>query len=194
MQIGFEGLIILSSILMISYIVYTTYFDDNLEPVQSTLDNREYYVQSDKPDSVNAANLIAEIRQRLIKLVEHIYKLYTPDDEIVMLLHKNFNPDVLKEGNEGNGKVTSYSINKGEEIILCLRNNDKLVDINIMMYVSIHELAHLANKTIGHDNKFWETFSLLLKEAINIGVYKHHEFDKKPIEYCGMSITSDPLK
>lgn len=194
MEIGFEGLIILSSVIVLSYIVYTTYFDDNLEPVKSSVDDREYYVQSDKQDSQEAANLIAEIRQRLITLVNHIYKLYPPDDDMVILLHENFNPDVLKEGVEGTGKTTSYSINKGEEIILCLRSKNKLVDINVMMYVAIHELAHLANRTVGHDSSFWETFSTLLREAINIGIYQHHEFDKKPIEYCGMIITSDPLK
>ena len=194
MEIGFEGLIILSSIIVISYILYTTYFDNNLEPIKSTKDDKEYYVQADKEDSQEAANLIAEIRQRLVTLVNHIYKSYPPNEEMVVLLHENFNPDVLKEGTEGNGKTTSYSINKGEEIILCLRNKNKLMDINIMMYVAIHELAHLANRTVGHDSSFWETFATLLREAINIGVYQHHEFDKKPVEYCGMTITSDPLK
>lgn len=194
MQVGFEGLIIASSIIVISYIVYTTYFDTNLEPIKSSVDNREYYVQADKEDSQEAANLIAEIRQKLVILVNHIYKLYPPDDEMVVLLRENFNPDVLKEGAEGTGKTTSYSINKGEEIILCLRNKNKLMDVNVMMYVAIHELAHLANRTVGHDSSFWETFVTLLKEAINIGVYQHHEFDKKPIEYCGMTISSDPLK
>lgn len=194
MQIGFEGLIILSSVIVVSYIVYTTYFDNNLEPIKSTIDDRVYYVQGDKEDSEQAANLIAEIRKRLMSLVNHIYKMYPPDDDMVILLHENFNPDVLKEGIEGTGKTTSYSINKGEEIILCLRNKNKLMDINIMMYVAIHELAHLANRTVGHDSSFWETFATLLREAINIGVYQHHEFDKRPIEYCGMTITSDPLK
>jgi len=194
MQIGFEGLIILSTVLVVSYLVYTTFFDENLEPVQSSVDNREYLVQSDKNDAQEAANLIAEIRKRLMILVDHIYKLYPPDDEIIVLLRENFNPNVLKEGPEGTGKTTSYSINKGEEIILCLRNKNKLMDINIMMYVAIHELAHLGNRTVGHDASFWETFATLLREAINIGVYQHHEFDKQPIEYCGMTITSDPLK
>lgn len=192
MQIGFEGLIILSTVLLVSYLAYTTFFADNLEAVKSTIDNREYYVQSDKEDTQGAADLIAEIRQRLIMLVEHVLKSYPPDDTKVKLLKQNFNPDVLKEGPDNSG-YTSYSINKGEQIILCLRSKNKLMDINVMMFVAIHELAHLANETIGHDAAFWETFKTLLLEAINIGVYVNHDFDKKPVEYCGMTINSNPL-
>ena len=192
MQIGFEGLIILSTVLLLSYLTYNTFFDDNLEAIKSTVDNREYYVQADREDAKDAANLIAEIRQRLIMLVEHIKKAYPPDDSRVILLKENFDPNVLKEGADNSG-YTSYSINKGEQIILCLRSKNKLMDINVMMFVAIHELAHLANETVGHDTAFWETFKMLLLEAINIGVYVNHDFDKKPVEYCGMTINSNPL-
>ena len=192
MQIGFEGLIILSAVLLISYLTYNTFFDDNLEAVKSTVDNREYYVQADKEDAKEAANLIAEIRRRLIMLVEHFVKAYPSDDSRVILLKQNFDPNVLKEGVDNSG-YTSYSINKGEQIILCLRSKNKLMDINVMMFVAIHELAHLANETVGHDAKFWDTFKTLLLEAINIGVYVNHDFDKQPVEYCGMTINSNPL-
>ena len=98
MQIGFEGLIILSTVLLLSYLTYNTFFDDNLEAVKSTVDNREYYVQADRADAKEAANLIAEIRQRLIMLVEHVIKAYPSNDSRVILLKENFDPNVLKEG------------------------------------------------------------------------------------------------
>jgi hypothetical protein len=192
MNIGFEGLLILSTVILLSYLTYSTFFDTKLEAVKSTLDNREYYVQADKEDAKDAANLIAEIRKRIILLVEHIYKTFPPDDKIVVLLKENFNPDVFKEGDDNSG-YTSYSVNKGEEIILCLRSKNKLMDINVMMFVAIHELAHLANETVGHDMTFWDTFKTLLLEAINIGIYVNHDFDKQPVEYCGMTINSNPL-
>lgn len=193
MKIGVEGLFIVSTILIVGYFAYITFFKNKLEPVKSTIDNREYMVQ-EKEDAHDAANLIAEIRRRLILLVDHVIKLYPADNDMVRLLKVNFDPDVIKEGVENTGQTTSYSINKGEQIILCLRNKDKLMDINVMMYVAIHELAHLANETVGHDTNFWNTFQELLQEAINIGIYVQHDFDKEPVEYCSMVISSNVLK
>ena len=49
----------------------------------------------------------------------------------------NFNPNNISESTKDN-KYTSYSVNKGEKIVFCLRSRDeknKLVDINIMMFV-----------------------------------------------------------
>jgi len=193
MEIGSEGLIILGTILCMAYFFYYNFMFDKLEPIKSSIDNREYLVQ-DRDDATDAANLIAEIRNRLITLVNHVIKMYPSDSTMSVLLKRNFNPDVIKEGAENGGSTTSYSINKGEQIILCLRNKDKLMDINTMMYVAIHELAHLANDTIGHDASFWNTFQELLQEAMNIGIYKYHDFDKEPIEYCSMVISSSIIK
>ena len=52
----------------------------------------------------------------------------------------NFNPDNITEATKNN-KYTSYSINKGEKIVFCLRSRDetnKLVDLNIMMFVGFY--------------------------------------------------------
>jgi len=190
MQIGFEGLIILSSVVILSYFAYQTLFDDNLEKVRSSVDDREYLVQ-EKDDAEEAANLMAEIRRRLMTLSEHVYKAF-PEDERVILLKSNFDSNVFREGAEGSG-YTSYSLNKGEKIILCLRNKNKLMDINTMMFVVLHELAHLATKSIGHTEEFWSNFRWILEEAINIGIYVKQDFKKENVEYCGMTITSSPL-
>ena len=99
----------------------------------------------------------------------------------------------MKEGVTTPG-YTSYSINKGEQIILCLRNNDKLVDINTLFFVVLHEFAHLATESIGHTEEFWDNFRWILEEAINIGLYIKQDFKIKNVEYCGMSITSSPLE
>ena len=89
--------------------------------------------------------------------------------------------------------MSSYSINKGEQIILCLRTNNKLVDINTMMFVVLHELSHIATTDIGHTPLFWKNFRWILEESINIGMYTKQDFNKEAVEYCGMDITSSPL-
>lgn len=190
MEIGVQGLIIISCTIIFSYMAYITYNNANLETIKSNIDNREYTVQT-KEDAQGAADLIAVIRQKLILLVNHLIKSY-PKDERVEMLKENFNPDKLKEGID-NPEYTSYSINKGEQIVLCLRNKDKLMDINTMMFVVLHEIAHLSTESIGHTPEFWDNFKWILEESINIGIYTKQEFKKEPVEYCGMKITSSPL-
>ena len=49
-------------------------------------------------------------------------------------------------------------------------------------------------KSIGHEPEFWNTFKLLLKIAIEHGIYKNIDFNSTPKEYCGVNITDTPLK
>lgn len=192
MEIGSEGLVILVLILICFYLVYHYNNEKGLTKVVSNVDNEEYTVQI-KDDSKEAADLIAKIKKRLIILLEHLKKTYGNSDNRVSLLESNFRPDAIKEGVQTPG-YTSYSVNKGEQIILCLRNKDSLVDINTMMFVVLHEFAHLATESIGHTTEFWDNFRWILEESINIGIYTKQEFEKKSVEYCGMDITSSPLK
>lgn len=192
MKVGLEGLLIISTTILISYLAYTTFYNENLESVKSTIDNKEYLVQ-DKSDAQEAANLIATIRQRLVLLVDHLVKTTPADDARIIMLKENFNPDRLKEGMDNSG-YTSYSINKGEQIVLCLRNKDKLMDINTMMFVVLHELSHIATESVGHTPEFWENFKWILEESINIGIYQKKDYSRESVEYCGMTITSTPLE
>lgn len=191
MEINAEGLIIIVVTIIGAYYIYNYYSNYGLIKVKSNVDNEEYTVQI-KDDSLEAANLIAKIREKLLILMEHLEKSYGRDDTRVILLKKNFRPDRLKEGVTTPG-YTSYSINKGEQIVLCLRNNDELVDINTLFFVVLHEFAHLATESIGHTEEFWDNFRWILEESINIGLYIKQDFKIKNVEYCGMSITSSPL-
>ena len=176
--------------IMVGFLIYQYRYYSNIETIISKIDNRNYDVQI-KDDSNEAADLIANVREKLITLVNHMYKTYPSNDKVIRL-KKNFNPDVIKEGID-NPNYTSYTVNKGEEIILCLRTDGKLVDINILTFVCIHELSHIGNETIGHDESFWDFFKELLIEAINIGVYIKYDYKNNPIKYCGMNITDSPL-
>jgi hypothetical protein len=191
MEIGVEGLIIIVVTFVGIYFIHEHYINEGLMSIKSEVDDREYTVQI-KKDAKEAADLIAKIRDKLVVLVDHLTKVYGIGDARVAMLNKNFQPDKLKEGVDTPG-YTSYSINKGEQIVLCLRTKDKLVDINTMMFVVLHELAHLATESIGHTDEFWNNFRWILEEAINIGIYVKQDFKKENVEYCGMTITSSPL-
>ena len=66
----------------------------------------------------------------------------------------------------------SYTINK-EKIYLCLYDqNGEYYPINMLIYVLLHEIAHILNEDdIGHTPKFYEQFNKLLENSISIGVY-----------------------
>ena len=191
MEININILLIFLLIIFFAFLLYQYKYYSNIETIVSTIDNRDYKVQI-KDDAQEAANLIAQVRMKLITLVDHMYKTY-PSNPKVIKLKNNFNPDVLKEGID-DPKYTTYTVNKGEEIVLCLRTDGKLVDINVLTFVCIHELSHIGNETIGHDEPFWDFFNELLLEAINIGVYIKYDYKAQNIKYCGMTITDSPLE
>ena len=159
-----------------------------VEYVRSSTDNREYLVRN-LSDKQQAANLLASITKDLQKLVSHMMAKF-PDNEHVLLLYDNFNPDAISEGSVDSG-YTSYSVNKGEKIIICIRQKDgAFVDKNTIMYVAVHELGHLMTKEIGHTDTFWENFKYLLNEAMEIGLYKKTDYAADPKDYCGIKITN----
>ena len=109
-------------------------------------------------------------------------------------MNKNFNSNAIVESSPGN-KYTSYSINKGEKIVLCLRFRDKskqLVPMNTLMFVSLHELAHIMTKSVGHKSEFWQNFKFLLENAKEAGLHNPVDYKENPREYCGMTIHDNP--
>ena len=71
-------------------------------------------------------------------------------------------------------------------------NDEDLIDENTLLFVAIHELAHVANKTVGHDASFWQNFKFLLVNAKEIGIYIPEDYKKKQVNYCGMQISDNP--
>ena len=166
----------------------------DLTYVTSTVDGRQYLVRNRK-DKLEAANLLAEIRARLIRLVEYLKTNYISDPKVSRLVNK-FNPDAISESIP-NTSYTSYSVNKGEKIVFCIRAKDEtaqLVDINTMMFVAIHELAHIMTLSVGHTEEFWSNMRYLLKKGIKVGVYTAHDYKKNPVKYCGIQVTQSPLE
>ena len=62
------------------------------------------------------------------------------------------------------------------------------------MFVALHELAHVMTKSVGHTEEFWSNFRYLLKNSIKLGIYKYQDFRKKPVKYCGITITDTPYQ
>lgn len=67
--------------------------------------------------------------------------------------------------------IQSFTLNK-KKVFLCLRKpNGEYYDMNTLLYVAIHELAHVMVKDIGHTAGFHSKFDELLEEASRKGVW-----------------------
>tara|TARA_Y100001958_G_C21237887_1_gene564755 strand:+ start:2637 stop:3230 length:594 start_codon:yes stop_codon:yes gene_type:complete len=180
-------------IIVLSLFIYTESRTNEIIYVESTIDNRRYLVRNVE-DKQEAADMLAHMRGRLDKMINYM-KITYPNDARVKRLIKKFDPDRISESLKGS-KYTSYSINKGEKIVLCLRSKDmsqKLTDINTLMFVTLHELAHIMTISIGHTKEFWSNFKFILKISVKIGIYDNVDYSKDPQPYCGIEVNDSPL-
>ena len=163
--------------------------------VTSTVDGRSYKVR-DLPDKQEAANLMASVRMKIVKLYGELKEKF-PDKPQIRQWVRNFSPDPNRfEEATPDAEHTSYSVNKGEKVHLCLRQregpNETLVNENIMVFVSLHEMAHVITPSVGHGPDFWNNFAWLLKQAEERGIYSYQDFKAHPVAYCGLNITDSP--
>lgn len=186
------GMLIIIALCLLGYTHYE-HLSNEVTYVKSNIDNNEYLVRNLK-DKDNAANMLAKLRMKLEKICE-IMKQKNPNDENVIRMNQKFNPDNITESGKNN-QYTSYSVNKGEKIVFCIRQKDEnetMVDENTLTFVAIHELSHIMTKSVGHTKEFWNNFKTLLKVSIENNLYIKENYAKDPKEYCGISVSDSPL-
>jgi predicted metal-dependent hydrolase len=186
------SLLILSAFILLGISQYE-HLTNEVSYVKSDIDNNEYLVRN-RDNKQQAADLLAKVRLKLEKIINSMKQKY-PNDKSVLRMSKKFNPDNISESGKSS-QYTSYSVNKGEKIVFCIRQKDEdetLVEENTITFVSIHELAHIMTKSIGHTEEFWNNFKRLLKEAIDLGLYNREDYQSNPKEYCGIKVTDSPL-
>src|SRR5690606_25870581 len=90
---------------------------------------------------------------------------YAKGRQIANILLSKYNPKALTENMPNSTKNTSFTKNKGEEISLCLREkqsgNNNFHELNDLLFVFIHELAHVVSIEVNHGAEFWTNFKFL---------------------------------
>ena len=185
-------IILVILIILLCIKIYSESDYANLKCIISNLDGNTYCVRERNKLEL-AADKLAKITTNLKKLVEYCNIQY-PEEENVKRLVKNFNPKKIVE-TLPTSKYTAYSENKGEKLAFCLnteKNNNQLIDLNTLMYVALHEISHIASKSVGHTDEFWQNFKFFIEQANTINIYKPIDYKKTPAKYCGMDITDNP--
>ncbi len=188
------------TLIIITFIIvfYIVFIMNNSSLVKFEVDGNTVLVR-DTPDKNDSAKLLGELTKRMFTLkkyvVDNISK-YSEYKEYIKQFDENFNTTRTKIYETSlTSQYTSYSINKGEELVFCLRNKStmKLHDINLIMYVAVHELAHTACPETGHTPLFNKIFKFLLERAIDIKLYYYEDYSNNPVEYCGMKLYTNIL-
>jgi hypothetical protein len=192
-----EDVLIYIIFIFILYICVKMYLESdiyNLKCIISDIDGEKYCVR-DRNNLKSAANLLANVTQKCKDLVIYVGKKY-PDNVDVQRLVIKFNPEKISE-TLPTSEHTAFSENKGEKIAFCLNrnkhNNNKLIDINTLTFVAIHELAHIMTLSEGHKQVFWQNFKFLLENAKEANIYNPVDYKNNPEPYCGMEISDNPL-
>ena len=187
------------TILLIVFALFTAYkiyYESDLfqlKCIVSTLDGDKYCVR-ERVHMQPAVDLLAKTSEKMVALVDFA-KLKDLDDSRVKRLAERFNSSKIVE-TLPTSEHTAYSENKGRKIAFCLNkkkeNNNQLIDENTLMFVAIHEMAHLTTTSIGHNKEFWDNFKYLLRMAHECKVYEPVDYSKQQTEYCGMTISDNP--
>lgn len=164
--------------------------------VKSDFDGKEYFVQN-TDGREDAAHLLGMVNVKITILKNYLKEnkaKYPEFEDYINQLYSHTNNLVLYENKPGS-KYTSYTINKGEEMALCLRSkNGTLHDINLITYVVLHELAHIACPEIDHTELFKKIFKFFIEVAVQINIYTNVNYKLDPVEYCGMIINENLVK
>lgn len=177
--------------------------EDNRRYVIADIDKQQYLVNADKKEvQLKSANLLAEVKVRVKSFIDILFKTYLDHPPVERL--RMFDANNIVETQTGTD-MTAFMVNKGEQLSLCLhskhsRNADKEdagsnfhYNMNLLLYVVIHEMAHVMSKSIGHTNEFYDNFRFLLRVAIKENVYTPVDYMKNPTDYCGVIINESIL-
>jgi hypothetical protein len=164
----------------------------NLKCIIASKDGNRYCVREREKLEL-AANLLADVTQKMKDIVAYMKNTHPKDTRTIRLV-EGFNPKKISE-TLPTSELTAYSENKGEKLAFCLntkKEGNKLIDINTLTFVALHELSHIMTESIGHKQEFWQNFKFLLENAKAAGIYDPVDYKKKPQEYCGMNINDNP--
>ena len=139
--------------------------------------------------------ILSDIKDKIKKLI--IYCKYNENNKEYLNYIKRIDDKIdkmnLYENIDYKSDTTSYTINKGQEMAVCLRskNDKKIHDINEIMYVIIHEISHIACPELGHTKLFLKINKYFLQKSIEAQIYIYDDYAKNPIEYCGIEIDNN---
>lgn len=190
-----QQFIVFVLVLLIIYLIFSI---RNAGLVTAEFNGQIYMVQ-EHADKMKAVDLLIRLKKDLSiiaqkgldRAIKENNKEYT---EYFRIIVNRLNTVYIREV-EKDSPYTSYSVNKGEELVFCLRNKKsfEFYDYNKILYVAVHEIAHIGCPEVGHTKLFFQLNKYLLETAKNDGMYNFIDYNNVPAEYCGIEINTNVL-
>jgi len=186
--------ILMLGLLFSTLILFLIYSRHNVNYVYSK--GHVKYLVRELPDKQLAADTLDRLNGIINTFTNYLYNnisKYPDQKEYITNLYQRTRNLKISEGGDSI-RYTTYTVDKGKEIVFCLRSKktNKIHDINLLTFVTIHELSHIACPEYNHTPLFVSIFDFFLKIAMELGLYKYQDYAKNPVEYCGMNLNANP--
>lgn len=132
------------------------------------------------------------LREARAPLVEDQYREMITNNILDRYKRKN-----IIENSTDNRTQTSFVTDKGKLFAICTRlekGTGKHHDLELLKFIALHELAHVANSMPGTENhgpEFWRTFKMLLLEAKDNGLCSTLKTQTGSVKYCNGLVLTD---
>lgn len=176
-------------IMVLSGVVYFFIKRQRMIWVCSKRTGKWYYVKNiDGKQEV--ADLLAMLELRLHVFVKKASAMVPDDVRLINIRHRWSGTIYEVE----NGKEAAYSLGKNA-LHLCVRekNGSLTTNINALMFVLLHELAHIATDDIGHTPTFWKNMTWVLHLAHKTEIYDADDHSPNTTTVCGQALGESPL-
>ena len=131
-----------------------------------TDNGKKYYVNrtTDIAFAKEKANLLDRINKEVKTLIELLKVSEYKENNNVKKLFTNWSGYLEEIDSLEDPRSFAYNVNKGEQISICLINKktNTLNQYNEIMYVVLHELAHIMTEDYSHNAEFWKQFEFLV--------------------------------
>ena len=200
------SVVIICILLIAIYYNYSSDIDAfiNRKRICNNIDGRCYQVFMQFESTMSASEMLAYLNTFAITLMRHMRKKFLwdgagthADRHMVENLLANYNPDAIVENNPASDINTSYVEDKGRVFALCLREKvsgkNAIHNKNILEFVTMHEMAHMASDAIGHeDAEFWINFKKIMIAAVETNMHTPIDYSKYNINYCSLVVNYSP--
>lgn len=150
----------------------------------------KWYFVKNVEQKQDVADLLAMLELRLHVFIEKASDL-APEDVRLLNIRQRWSGTLCEVEN---GKEAAYSLGKNA-LHLCVReqNGSLTSNINALMFILFHELAHIATDDIGHTPTFWKNMTWVLELAHKTETYDADDHSPETTTVCGQALGESPL-
>lgn len=182
---------IILSLIIVTVIYVCFFYDPRIEYMAD--DGIKYKIVNTNDNEINRkkAEYLSRINKKAKDIVNYMYQNNLPTKEISNTTYERFKNCIIGETPNGEKDGAAHTINK-TSMYLCIITKGKFNDENDAYFVILHELAHVMSNSYGHGDEFKQNFDYIVKLAVKLGYWKPKNYEKTPVDYCGIVVTTSP--